>query len=102
MKKSPITYLRAFEDCIIDGYLVAKELKGIHYVAGYAHHWAGKYTEEFHTIEYRITEYQDCTGGKQGCKAKWVGFEIGGSVSPQAIYECNHGRHTFGLVSKNR
>ncbi len=100
--KTPITYERKFEECVEDGRLFVPELAPIRYVGGYAHHWGGKYGHEFHTIEYRLAKFTYCAEDKKTCESEWFGFEVGGSVSPKAIYKCKHGIYSFGIVSANK
>lgn len=99
--KKPIVYEREYDECVVDGHLDVPELAPVRYVGGYAHHWGGKYAHEFHTIEYQLARFSHCPENKKGCESVWWGFEIGGSISPVAIYKCKHGTYSYGIVSSN-
>jgi hypothetical protein len=100
-KKEVKIYERVFEECVMDGHLVVPELEQ-RYVHGYSLNFKGKYGEEVHEVEYQIAKFNDCVDEVEGCESEWVGFKIGGAVSPVAIYKCKHGENSNGLVVSHK
>lgn len=96
MKKQPKLYIRSWEKCTEDEILKVPELES-EYVEGYENYVKGN---RYFSVEHRLTKTSCCSEYVKNCRSNWYGFEIGGAVSPKAVYKCEHGIHSFGLVQK--
>lgn len=96
-KRQEIEYLRSFDEATMDGALSVPELPE-EYVAGYGSYWKDHHIAVHE--ETRLTPTRPCPEEKQRCEAPFIGFAIGGAVSPRALYQCKHGQYSFGLVGR--